>query len=69
MREPRRVLAGFGVTLPEDTAVRVWNSTARVRNLVLPMRPGGTDGWSEEALMDLMSRDSLIGAGLAKIPA
>lgn len=68
VREPRRVLAEFGVTLPEQTAVRVWDSTAEVRYLVLPMRPEGTDGWSEEALMDLVTRDSMIGTALAKVP-
>lgn len=68
VREPRRVLADFGVTLPETTAVRVWDSTAEVRYLVLPMRPVGTDGWSEEALMALVSRDSMIGTALAASP-
>ena len=48
VREPRKVLAEFGVTLPDETAVRVWDSTAEVRYLVLPMRPEGTEGWSEE---------------------
>jgi len=69
VREPRRVLADFGVTLPEETAVRVWDSTAEVRYLVLPMRPDGTDGWSEEALMDLVSRDSMIGTAVAGTPS
>jgi len=65
VREPRKVLAEFGVTLPEGTAVRVWDSTAEVRYLVLPMRPAGTEGWSEEALMQLVSRDAMIGTALA----
>jgi nitrile hydratase len=69
VREPRAVLADFGVTLPEQTAVRVWDSTAEVRYLVLPMRPEGTEGMSEKALMDLVTRDSMIGTGLAKAPA
>ncbi|MEP3441395.1 MAG: nitrile hydratase subunit alpha [Sulfitobacter sp.] len=69
VREPRKVLAEFGVTLPEGTAVRVWDSTAEVRYLVLPMRPEGTAGWSEEALMELVSRDSMIGTALARVPA
>ncbi len=69
VREPRAVLADFGVTLPEGTAVRVWDSTAEVRYLVVPMRPDGTEGWSEEALMDLVTRDSMIGTGLAMVPA
>jgi nitrile hydratase len=65
VREPRSVLADFGMSLPEGTAVRVWDSTAEVRYLVLPMRPAGTDGWDEEALMALVSRDSMIGTALA----
>ena len=68
VREPRKVLADFGVTLPEQTAVRVWDSTAEVRYLVLPLQPEGTQGWSIEALMDLVSRDSMIGTGLPKTP-
>lgn len=69
VREPRKVLSEFGVTLPEETAVRVWDSTAEMRYLVLPMRPEGTAGWTEEALMDLVSRDSMIGTALAQVPA
>ncbi|MFT6674452.1 MAG: nitrile hydratase [Sulfitobacter sp.] len=65
VREPRKVLADFGVTLPDDTAVRVWDSTAEVRYLVIPQRPAGSDGLDEAALMDLVSRDSMIGTGLA----
>ncbi|MDB4197132.1 nitrile hydratase subunit alpha [Ascidiaceihabitans sp.] len=68
VREPRKVLAEFGVTLPSDMAVRVWDSTAETRYLVLPQRPKGTDGMDEAALMDLISRDSMIGAGLASAP-
>ena len=68
VREPRKVLADFGVTLPEETAVRVWDSTAEVRYLVLPMRPEGTDGLSEEALAALVSRDAMIGTGLVAAP-
>lgn len=67
--DPRGVLAEFGVRLPEDTEVRVWDSTAEVRYLVLPQRPAGTEGWSEERLADLVTRDSMIGTGLAKAPA
>jgi nitrile hydratase len=66
VREPRAVLAEFGVTLPADTEVRVWDSTAEVRYLVLPMRPEGTEGLSEDALADLVTRDSMIGTGLPK---
>ncbi|MEC7962352.1 MAG: nitrile hydratase subunit alpha, partial [Pseudomonadota bacterium] len=65
VREPRKVLAEFGVTLPPDTSVRVWDSTAEVRYLVLPMRPEGTEGWTEDQLAALVSRDSMIGTGLA----
>lgn len=62
--DPRGVLADFGVTLPEATRIRVWDSTAEIRYLVVPMRPAGTDGWSEEALAAIVSRDSMIGTGL-----
>ncbi|WP_295316906.1 nitrile hydratase subunit alpha [Roseobacter sp.] len=65
VREPRKVLAGFGVTLPAGTAVRVWDSTAEVRYLVIPQRPDGTDGLSEDELMALVTRDSMIGTALA----
>ncbi|WP_323776131.1 nitrile hydratase subunit alpha [Leisingera sp.] len=69
VREPRKVLADFGVALTEGTAVRVWDSTAEVRYLVLPMRPEGTEGLSEDGLAALVSRDSMIGTALAKLPA
>lgn len=69
VREPRKVLADFGVTLPDGTAVRVWDSTAEVRYLVIPIRPKGTEGFSEEALAALVSRDSMIGTALAAEPA
>lgn len=65
VREPRKVLAEFGVELGADTAVRVWDSTAEVRYLVLPARPDGSEGLDEDALMALVSRDSMIGCGLA----
>lgn len=68
VREPRRVLADFGVELPAETAVRVWDSTAEMRYLVIPRRPEGTDGMDEEALMKLVTRDSMIGTGLARTP-
>ena len=68
VREPRKVLADFGVTLPEETAVRVWDSTAEVRYLVIPQRPEGTEGMDEKALMALVSRDSMIGTALAGQP-
>ncbi|THH35744.1 nitrile hydratase subunit alpha [Aliishimia ponticola] len=68
VREPRKVLAEFGVSLPEETAVRVWDSTAEVRYLVIPQRPAGTEGWSVQELMPLVTRDSMIGTGLAARP-
>jgi nitrile hydratase len=66
--DPRGVLADFGVTLPADTEIRVWDSTAETRFMVLPMRPAGTEGWSEEQLATLVSRDSMIGTRLADQP-
>lgn len=69
VREPRKVLAEFGVTLPESTAVRVWDSTAEIRYLVLPMRPDKTDGMQVTALADLVTRDSMIGTGLPMEPS
>ncbi|MCA0870030.1 nitrile hydratase subunit alpha [Seohaeicola saemankumensis] len=68
VREPRKVLAEFGVSLPAETSVRVWDSTAEVRYLVIPMRPEGTEGMDEAALADLVTRDSMIGTGLAREP-
>ena len=66
--DPRAVLSDFGVVLHAETEIRVWDSTAEVRYLVLPMRPGGTEGWSEEQLATLVTRDSMIGTGLAAPP-
>ncbi len=63
--EPRSVLADFGVVLPDTTKVRVWDSTAETRFIVIPMRPEGTEGWSEERLAAIVSRDAMIGTGLA----
>jgi nitrile hydratase len=68
VRAPRKVLAEFGVTLPDTTSVRVWDSTAEVRYLVLPRRPAGTEGLDEAALMDLVTRDAMIGCGLVQAP-
>ncbi|MGY9047379.1 nitrile hydratase [Puniceibacterium antarcticum] len=68
VREPRRVLGDFGLALPEGQAVRVWDSTAEIRYLVIPQRPEGSEGLEEEALMRLVSRDSMIGTGLARMP-
>jgi nitrile hydratase len=69
VRDPRGVLAEFGVELSDDVEVRVWDSTAEVRYLVVPQRPAGTDGWTEEALAELVTRDSMIGVGLPLDPA
>src|SRR5438128_4754172 len=66
--DPRGVLKDFGVTLPDTTKIRVWDSTAEIRYLVLPMRPEGTEGWSAEQLAELVTRDSMIGTGLPKQP-
>jgi nitrile hydratase subunit alpha len=68
VRDPHGVLADFGITLPPGRAIRVWDSTAEVRYLVLPERPAGTEGWDEERLAALVTRDSMIGTGLAKQP-
>ncbi|MDM0020059.1 nitrile hydratase subunit alpha [Variovorax saccharolyticus] len=68
VKDPRGVLAEFGVQLPASTAIRVWDSTAELRYLVIPQRPCGTEDWSEEALADLVTRDSMIGTGLARRP-
>jgi nitrile hydratase len=62
--DPRGVLREFGVELPDDTEVRVWDSTSEVRYMVVPMRPAGTEGWSEEQLAERVTRDSMIGTGL-----
>lgn len=66
--DPRGVLAEFGVTLPDETQIRVWDSTAEIRYLVIPERPEGAEGWSEERLATLVTRDSMIGVGLALPP-
>jgi nitrile hydratase len=66
--DPRGVMAEFGLSIPKDVEVRVWDSTAEIRYLVIPQRPAGTDGWSEEDLAALVSRDSMIGVALATSP-
>lgn len=66
--EPRAVLAEFGVELPEGTEIRVWDSTAELRYMVLPMRPDGTGDWSEEKLAEIVTRDSMIGTALVNVP-
>jgi nitrile hydratase len=66
--DPKGVLAEFGVALPPETEIRIWDSTAETRFLVLPMRPEGTEGWSEERLARLVTRDSMVGTGLPRHP-
>jgi nitrile hydratase len=66
VKDPRGVLRDFGVNLPASTEIRVWDSTAETRYLVLPMRPAGTAGLSEEKLAALVTRDSMIGTGFPK---
>ena len=68
VRDPRGVLADFGVTLPAETEIRVWDSTAETRFLVLPMRPAGTEGFNEERLAALVTRNSMIGTGIPMRP-
>jgi nitrile hydratase len=69
VKEPRAVLADFGVTLTAETEIRVWDSTAETRYMVVPMRPAGTEGWSEERLAKLVTRNSMVGTELAKNPS
>ena len=68
VRDPRGVLADFGIALPPGQEIRVWDSTAEVRYLVLPQRPAGTEGMDEEQLATLVTRDSMIGTGLPRTP-
>lgn len=68
VRDPRGVLADFGVTLPPEQEIRVWDSTAEVRYLVIPRRPPHTDHLDEEELAALVTRDAMIGTGLPKTP-
>lgn len=70
VREPRALLAEeFGYEIPESTEIRVWDTSSELRYWVLPQRPAGTEGWSEEQLVELVTRDSMIGTGPAKVPA
>ncbi len=66
--DPRGVLSDFGVCMAPDTEIKIWDSTAEIRYLVLPQQPVGTAGWSEEKLASLVTRDSMIGTGLATKP-
>jgi nitrile hydratase len=68
VREPRAVLAEFGLKIPEHVQIRVHDSSADMRYMVLPMRPAGTEGWSEERLAGLVNRDSMIGVAVPKGP-
>ena len=68
VREPRAVLAEFGLNIPQSTQIRVHDSTADMRYIVLPMRPAGTEGWSEERLAALVNRDAMIGVAVPKGP-
>jgi len=67
--DPRSVLADFGLVLPAETEIKVWDSTSEVRYLVLPQRPKGTEDWSEERLATLVTRGSMIGTGLPRSPS
>jgi nitrile hydratase len=69
VKDPRSVLADFGVTLAVETEIRVWDSTAETRYMVVPMRPAGTESWSEVQLAKLVTRDSMVGTGLPKKPS
>ena len=69
VREPRKVLSEFGVHLAEEKIVRVWDSTAEIRYLVIPERPANTKGWSEDDLKKIVTRDSMIGTALAEVSA
>jgi nitrile hydratase len=68
VRDPRGVLTEFGLNLPDDVEVRAWDSTSEIRYLVIPQRPDGSEGLSEEALAALVTRDSMVGTGLALAP-
>lgn len=67
VREPRKILAELGVKLENEQDVRVWDSTAELRYLVIPRRPAGTEDWSEDALAEIVTRDSMIGAEILKV--
>jgi nitrile hydratase alpha subunit len=68
VREPRKVLAEFGTIIPENVTLRVHDSLADLRYLVVPRRPEGTEGWSRDQLVSIVSRDSMVGVSLPKIP-
>ena len=68
VREPRKVLAEFGLELARDVALKTWDSTAEIRYLVIPQQPAGTQGWSAEALAALVTRDAMIGTAIVRKP-
>ena len=68
VQDPRGVLAEFGTDIPEGKEIRVWDSTSEMRYLVIPERPSDTEGWSENKLADLVTRNSMIGVEVAKEP-
>jgi nitrile hydratase len=68
VKEPRKVLAEFDLSIPENVAIRVHDSTADMRYMVLPMRPAGTEGWEEARLAGIVTRNSMIGVGVPKVP-
>ena len=69
VREPRKVLAEFGLKLARDVVLKTWDSTAEIRYLVIPQQPAGTQGWSAEALAALVTRDAMIGTAIVQNPA
>jgi len=69
VKDPRSVLAEFGVTLPDDVKIDVWDSSAEIRYLVIPRRPAGTDGFTVDELVPLIGRDSMVGTALASSPS
>lgn len=68
VRDPRGLLKEFGLELPAETALRVWDSNAEIRYLVLPQRPEGAEGMSEQALSEIVTRDSMVGTGVVSLP-
>jgi nitrile hydratase len=68
VREPRAVLEEFGLSIPADVAVKVWDSSSDLRYMVLPERPQGTEGWSEAQLASIVTRDCMVGVALPHVP-
>jgi nitrile hydratase len=67
--EPRAVLAELGLQLPDEVAINVWDSSAELRYMVLPERPAGSDGWTEDELAAIVTRDCMIGVAQPQVPA